>query len=249
MYVGAGHRVFVFRAEGRNPRPIGRIVGFKYVYGLAVDRDRELYACDEGGHRLLAFRPGTTAPYVTYDTGCLYVAVYNERVVAGTRGHRIVEFRKGYSRPRRFVPALGPEVDGLAFDSFGNLFAAYRRSDGPGDAGIESFAPGATTGTDLGVSLTAPQGLAVDAVGDILVAETEGVNRIDVFRPGATMPFRRHHLSAPPTELQLSANDEKLYASALSSRVYWAAYPRLRLRVEERRPVIDDVQGVAVSRP
>jgi sugar lactone lactonase YvrE len=248
IYVADGSRVIVFPAKGRHLRSIGMTPGFEYVYGLSVDHDRDLYVSDPRSRRLFALHPGSTKPYIAYLAAGLYSASYHERVVAGTAGHDIIEFRKGHPLARRLLHGFGIEVDGLAFDASGNLYAAYRRSDSPGDAGIEMFAPGTEKGADLSVALTAPQGLAVDAAGDILVAETQGIDRIDVFHPGQTTPYRRRHVANVPTEIQFDRVDGALYISSLDNRIYKTAYPQLRRpHVRIYRDLTPGVQGVAVS--
>jgi DNA-binding beta-propeller fold protein YncE len=141
------------------------------------------------------------------------------------------------------LPSLGSETDGLAFDGSGNLYAAYR--NGKKQAGIEYYALGTTIPKDLGISLDQPQGLVIDPAGNVLVAQTGGVNTVDVFPPGQTTPSQQISFSGAPTELALTSSGSTLFVSVLPGAID---------KVPLSRPTplalitgLENLQGVAIT--
>jgi DNA-binding beta-propeller fold protein YncE len=252
IYVANSSEVVVFPKRGRNPHPVGEISeGVTSAYGLFVDPEKNLYVCNQGENNVRVYPPGETTPSITYKHGLhrpLYAAADGTRVFVGNaNGGTIAMYKKGDKRLRGTLATLGTEVDGLNFDAEGNLYAAYR--NGGGDGGIEFFPGGAGPGTDLGIKLNAPQGLAIDPAGNVLVVETQGTDRVDVFRPHSTRPLQTLEIPSVPTQVQLGDRDQRVYVSDLNDTIYFSTYPELRQPGEKIDNSVNSVQGMAVSPP
>jgi sugar lactone lactonase YvrE len=145
------------------------------------------------------------------------------------------------------LQTAGSEVDGMDFDGSGNLYVAYRGSNG---GGIEVFTPGASTGTPLGITLNQPQGLLVDNGGNILVAETSGTNRIDLFLSGSQTPSLQIPIpnGSTPTQLTFKRSEFELFVSTLNGVIYGSRYPFASPPdLFEKDSDQGGIQGVALS--
>ena len=254
IYVSNGSQVTLFPKRGFNPQPVGDITGgVGSAYGLFLDRHKTLYVSNWGNNKVTVYPRRATEPEITYAKELsrpLYAIDDDRDVYVGNADNGdIITFKKGNTEPTGTLKTFGVEVDGMAFDKSGNLYAAYRRSDDRSDGGVEFFAPGSSQGTDLGINVTAPQGVVVDDAGNLLVVETQGSNRVDVFPPGATTPSAVALVPNTPTQIQLGRKDHLLYISTLSSRVYvtrYPGFPKVELKIANS---LRYVQGLAVSPP
>jgi DNA-binding beta-propeller fold protein YncE len=256
MYVANGDEVVVFPDRGGNPAPIGTITdGITKAYGLFVDQALNLYVCNAGNNTVTVYPPGQTSPSFTYDAGLnvpLYAVADSHRLFVSNRdGGAVTEFTLGNDTPQYMLGTPGVEADGINLDAGGNLYVAYRKGGRWRAGGIEYFAQGDGPGKDLGIRLTAPQGLVIDPSGNILVVETQSAMGIDAFAPGQTRRYASiRHVWAEPTQIQLDAKGRSLYVSVLSSKVYRIPYPRFRPAVRYLdQGVLNAVQGMAVSPP
>jgi DNA-binding beta-propeller fold protein YncE len=252
IYVADDNEVVIFPKRGQDPRPIGKISdGVTSAYGLFIDPAKNLYVCNQSENNVTVYPPGAVAPSITYSEGLdrpLYVAADNERVFVGNANDAsIAEFKKGHRELRRLLKIPGSEVDGLNFDAAGNLYAAYR--GGVGNSGIELFPRGSGEGRKLGMQLNGPQGLVIDASGNILVVETQGTDRVDAFAPGQTKPFATQKVPYVPTQIQLGDGEQRLYISDLNSKIYFSTYPDFRRPAIKIDNSLGGVQGLAVSPP
>jgi DNA-binding beta-propeller fold protein YncE len=254
IYVGNGSQVVMFPKRGFNRHPVGALSdGVKSAYGLFLSRDKDLYVSNWLNDSVTVYPRGRTAPSMTYSTDLnrpLYaVADARDVFVGNANDGKIIEYRKGNGTPIAAIKTIGVEVDGLAFDAAGDLYAAYRRSDDRSTGGVEMFLPGAQQGSDLGINVTAPQGVVVDDAGNLLVVETEGANRVDVFPPGATTPSDVVDIPGTPTQIQLGRKDHLLYVSDLDKRIYVTRYPGFKEVGTKIHNSLGEVQGLAVSPP
>jgi DNA-binding beta-propeller fold protein YncE len=256
IYVANDDQITIFPNHGRNPGPIGAITdGISYAYGLFVDQALNLYVCNAGKNTVTVYSPGQTAPSFTYSDGLhtpLYAAADSQRLfVSNWGGGSVTEYALGNGTPQYTLQTPGVEADGINLDAGGNLYVAYRKGDGRRAGGIEYFAQGVGPGKDLGMRLTAPQGLIVDPSGNILVAETESASRIEAFAPGQTKRYAHSgHLRSIPTQIQLDAQGKNLYVSVLSYEIRRIPYPRFKPALRYlHNSVLDGIQGMAVSPP
>src|SRR5580704_5608077 len=169
MYVAAGNEVLLYSLQGGSP--IGVISdGVAEAYGLFVDAASNLYVCNQKGSSVTVYPPGQTTPSFKYSQGLsrpLYAAADANRLFVGNAGGgAIVEYALGNGQVQNTIQSLGTEVDGIDFDTAGNLYAAYRNGDGDASGGIEYFPQGSGTGQDLGIVLDAPQGVTFDSNDD-----------------------------------------------------------------------------------
>ena len=254
IYGATGDHVTLFPKRGFNPQPVGKISdGVTAAYGLFLARDKDLYVTNWYGDTVSVYPRGATAPKITYSSGLsrpLYAVADAQNVYVGNANNgKIVIFKKGNTMPIGTFTTFGVEVDGLAFDKAGDLYAAYRRSDDRNNGGVEFFRPPSSQGTDLGINVTAPQGIVVDDAGNLLLAETEGADRVDIFPPGATTPSEVALVPSTPTQIQLGRRDRMLYISSLGHTVYVTRYPGPAKVEVKIRNSLGDLQGLAVSPP
>ncbi|MBV9103437.1 MAG: hypothetical protein JO060_07580 [Candidatus Eremiobacteraeota bacterium] len=253
IYVASGDHVEIYPQRGHNPPPIGMITdGVLSAYGLYVDAMRNLYVCNWHEDSVAVYPPGGTTPSAVYTVGVrgpLYAAVDAAGTLFVSNGAdgTIVEYAKGHKSPTRFLFTLGDEADGIALDAAGNLYAAYRKR-ATGNGGIMFFSKGSPRGQDLGIALLAPQGLAIDTSGNILVVETNGKDVIDTFPPHQTKPSQQIAVRGVPTQITLTQHLHHLYVSDLNRHVYAQTYPNGRLHGKLRDPQhLSEEQGIAVS--
>jgi hypothetical protein len=81
--------------------------------------------------------------------------------------------------------------------------------------GIEEFKRGSKRGRILGMQLTAPQGLIIADDGSIVLVETEGANRVDVFPPGSKTPSVEAAVPQIPIQIAMTASEHHLFVSTL----------------------------------
>jgi hypothetical protein len=253
--------VFIYPEEGNHQFPIGIIDVGGEPWGLYVDRHRNLYVANQVG-TVTVYPPGSTSPSLTYYHDLyrpLYVIVDSSGahvfVSQAARNYQgggtVVEYQLGSTDRYQVLQTPGIEADGMDFDRQGNLYVAYRSSDGTGS--IEEFAPGTTQGKILGMSLNQPQGVIVDKAGNIIVVETANTSigpHIDVFPPGQLTPSVELPIPNIPNQLAIRQTEPSLFIAAEEGPVYGIRYPFLgehsRLYVkEELAPPY--VEGVALS--
>lgn len=230
--------------------------GIAGPYGLWFDTSSlSLYVANQSNNTVTVYAYGSVTPATTYSQDLerpLYPIVDHSGnlYVANANNGTVVEYLAGSTNVDRVLQTPGIEADGLAFDQQGNLYVAYRTGNGVGQASIEEWAPGSTTGKSLGMALTAPQGLVVDANGNIVVAETETADRIDVFSPGSQMPSYETPLpqANTPTQFAIDDSDAFLYVSALyGGTVYGNTYPLPGQGFFDQDHVSATIQGVAFT--
>jgi DNA-binding beta-propeller fold protein YncE len=245
--------VVIFPEKGDQQSPIGMITaGVSEPWGLYIDNHGTLYVANSGASTVTAYPLGSTSPAVTYSEDLsrpLYSIVDQDGnvFVSNANSGTVVEYRSGSTSPYQVLQTPGFEADGMAFDRQGNLYVAYRSSDGTGS--IEEFAPGSTQGKILGMSLNQPQGLLIDNKGNIVVVETGDTHRIDVFPPGQQTPSIEVPINNTPNQLAIRQTEPRLFVAAEGGYVYGVRYHFLR---KYPHPYVKDelsslVQGVALS--
>jgi hypothetical protein len=258
FYVAAGAHVLIYPGRAKNPKPVGKITkAVTSAYSAYVDRHGMLYVTNWAGSpaSVEIYPPGSIEPILDlYDNLSRPLYTTTDRrgnvFVGDANTGQVTEYLAGLATPRHILQTPGIEADGLAFSRSGDLYVAYRgySSSSSEFAGIVVFRGGHGRPHDLGIRLNGPQGLAIDPAGDILVAETNGVNRVDMFPPGATAPSETWPMSCIPTGLAFDRVASALFVScAAPAQVWRLRYPG-GTRTEERVNVKGGyAQGMAVS--
>ncbi|HXM08006.1 MAG TPA: hypothetical protein VN936_11095 [Candidatus Acidoferrum sp.] len=247
IYVAAGNEIGIFSGSGADVHAIGAITDhISNAYGLFVDAKQNLYVANQGGW-VSAYHPRHLQPWIVYagSISPLYVATDRTgRVYVGNRGGTVSEFPAGQTLPDRTLKTPGSEADGINFDAAGNLYVAYRGRSGNGS--IEEFPPNSTSGQILGMHLEGPQGLQLDRLGNIIVAES-GNGTIDMFRPGGKRPFQVVQASPWVTQVALTRAEHNIfYSNYRDSTVYVSRYPQDQFRLKLDSGLMS-MQGMALS--
>lgn len=268
IYVANNDEILIFPERPHDPAPIGTIVnGVNGAYGLCVDAAGNLYVANRGNSTLSVYSPGSSTPSKTYSAGLdapMYPAVDAKGDIFASSGNgTVVEYIRG--QPYSFVTLKTPgyETDGIALDSSGKLYVAYRTTLYSGS--IEEFTPGSTQGQILGMSIIQPQGMIVTSDGTILLVQTGPADGVYVFPRGSTNPSLKLSMNffETPAQIALTGPEHKLFVSAFgwlgSGRVYVTGYPlsvkstlhekiAFRLRHHDhRRKHRFGIQGIALS--
>lgn len=266
------NNVVIYPEKGNRKSPIGMITaGVNEPWGLYVDNHGTLYVANQGyyyyssGGTVTAYPAGSTSPSLTFSqdlsrplypvvdsNGDVFVSnaggyYYTTSGASYAQCGTVVEYRSGSTSPYQVLQTPGIEADGMDFDRQGNLYVAYRTSDGTGS--IEEFVPGSTQGKILGMVLNQPQGVLVDNTGNIVVVETGDTDRIDVFPPGQQTPSAEVPIPNTPNQLAIRETEPRLFIAAEGGTVYGVRYPFLRThpRTYAKEKLNTVIQGVALS--
>ncbi len=255
-----GSQIDIFPAAGRNRPQVGTITsGVELPYGIWFDRGTQsLYVANQSNSTVTAYPYGSTQPSLTYSQDLnrpLFPIVdrHGDLFVSNANTGAVVEYLAGSTNAYQVLQTPGVEADGIAFDHRGNLYVAYRTCPS-GDGSIEKFAPGSTQGHVIGMTLSDPQGIAVDYRGNIIVDETgtasNRITQIEVFAPGGKSPS----LVVPmpggdlPIELLIDCDQKNLYVAGLfSGSVFGASYPLTGQSFFVKDQVSAIVQGTTMT--
>jgi DNA-binding beta-propeller fold protein YncE len=258
LYVAADSgEVVIYPVVGNNPKPIGTIRdGITNAFGVFVDSQGMLYVANQTGSpaSVVVYPPGSVTPSLTITQGLsrpLFPTVdrSGNLFVSDANTGQVVEYLAGQTTPYRFLQTPGVEAHGLAFSRSGDLYVAYR-PEASADSGIVVFKHGRGMPHDLGIKLNAPEGLTVDPQGDIVVSETNGTNRVDVFPPGATTPSKTWNIRHIPTGVALDRDADALFVPTLLNglifhvRYQTGSHAFLRIRMRH-----GSFEGIAVYPP
>lgn len=254
----ADSEILIYPESGGEQAPIGMITsGISNPWGLCVDRNGNLYVANQGdgtNGTVTVYPRGSISPSLTYSQGLsrpLYPIVDHKGDLfvgnGAPQGGTIVEYLAGSTNAYQVLQTGGAEVDGMGFDSRGNLYAAFRNRLA---TSVMMFAPGTTEGQSLGMPLTEPQGLIVDKRGDIVVAESI-LESVIGFRPGTETPAFRANLpiqSGNASQLSMTEKEDQLFAATEGGFVYVRSYPGMKATTWT---VVDQgfrsLEGIALS--
>jgi hypothetical protein len=208
LFVSSGSSVTEYApgASG-NPRPIAVISGsrtwLRIPGAMAINSSGDLFVLDDQQDLVAEFPPGANGnvgsrvlsfnQLQVFPRGGLAFNSAGDLFVAADG---ILEFAPGATGNAKPIATIGGghtglnEPEGMAFDSSGHLFVA-NAADGYGVFSVTEYAPGAhgnatpiATITGPNTGLDAPVGLAVNASGDLFVANADG-NTVTEYAPGA----------------------------------------------------------------
>lgn len=251
------NQIDIFPLMKPNQPQAGAITaGIDGPYGLWYERQTQsLYVANQNNSTVTMYSHGSITPKRTYSEGLsrpLYPIVDNNGVlyVGNANNGTVVEYSPGSIHVHQTLQTPGIEADGLALDKHENLYVAFRRDNGAGDAGIEEFPPGSTQGKVLGMSLDEPQGVIVTDDGTIVATESGSTNRIDVFPAGSSTPSLEVPMpqGSVATELAIDCRVKLLYVSGLySGAVFKIKYPLPGESLIEQDQVSATIQGTTVT--
>jgi len=205
--------------QDKPARPIGTITnGVASPSGLGVDSSGNLYVTSLSTNSVTVHAPPyTAAPATTYTSG-LFAPV---AIAIGTDGSvyvsdydvgTLVEYPPHSTAPSNLISLPG-RPNGVALDASNNLFVAYEPY--VGTPGVLEFAPGSTTGTDLGIKLGFAGALTFDSRGNLLVVdEIAGAETVNVYPPGSKTPSQRiNNGFLNPISIAFNARQKLLYVA------------------------------------
>jgi hypothetical protein len=251
--------ILIYPSGVHNPSPSGSITaGISYPYNLAVGKNGTLYV-QNNNNTVTEYPQGQTTPSRTlheptvgYGTGiCVTVGsdgmVYTADHLAG----QVYEFKKGKTEPTRTLDVS--EAFGLALDPQNDLYVGWSNSSSGASGHVKEFKSGSKSGQDLGITVKYSGGLAVDKQNDLLVGD-QGNQVIDIFKQGATTPFRTLDVSPYyPYQFALDRNDQYLYlVSGTPAAVYVYHYASGKLAWKDKQGLPGSqgyAEGVALFPP
>jgi hypothetical protein len=200
--------ITIYSSKGVNGKEEGQITsGLSNPERLFVDKKLNVYATNIGNDTVTAYKPGQTAPFLTISTGVnsptgLTVDAAGTVYCANVGNNTITVYPRGKTSPSLTI-SVSSSPESLATDAKDNLYASVGGE-------VEEFAPGSSTGVNLGLP-GYPGALEVDRSGNLIVVYGSA---IDYFPAGQTEPSQEINVtSGGPFELSLSANEKKLYVS------------------------------------
>ena len=166
--------VLIYPQQGKNQQPIGEITnGISGPYGLCVDAKGNLYVSNFLSSQVQLYAKGSATPSKTYsigitNPGALTLGQDGTLYVVSAAG--VTEYENGNLTPTRTLTDFsGGAPTGVTTDAKNNLLVTYVA---PTFADVRMYAPGSSTGTNLGLQgLTYPRGIALDAAGNYVVSE------------------------------------------------------------------------------
>jgi hypothetical protein len=256
LYVAdqSNQRVVLFSQKGKSRAPVGQITdAIGGPDGLFVDRAGTLYVCNFGLGNITEYPQGQTThsktltgpispKYVTAGVdGTVYVSDFED----GTNG-QVLEYAGGSTTPTSSIQ-LASYPAGLALDKHNNLYVAYTDQTN-NDIEVQEFAPGSTTGTNLGISLKFANagGLVIDKSGNLLV-DNQSLPGVEIFPPGATEPSQQITGFSLAYQIALDKRDNRLYVSdPFGPAVVEVTYPA-GAKIATFAQTLAGAFGVAVS--
>jgi hypothetical protein len=215
--------VMIYNAVGHNQAPIGKITnGISGPEGMAVDRLGRLFVTNTSNNTVTVYRRGGINPVKTYSSGLngpAGVVIGNDKTVyvSNLYGNNVDAYAGGSLTPTTIYTGLNFPI-AVTLDASNNLYVTN-------GSGITKFPSGSTHGTNLGIVLQNPSGIAIDRRANIVVANQMPAG-IYVYPPGATQPKLVFGKEGDPNPIAFLGNVKRLFAGEpLSNTVNVYAYP------------------------
>lgn len=244
--------VDIYCVKGKNQAPIGKITdGISGPEGLAVDAKGNLYVTNTTGNDVTEYARGSTTPSFTYTAQLgapAGVAVDTSRnvYVTSLSPASLTVFPQQSNTPKQHITSGLPFPIDVALDPKNNVYVTtYNSGFTAGE--ILEYAPGTSTGTNLGITTKGPGGIALDKSGDIVTAD-QGLPGVLVFPPGKTNPSKTFAQNTiDPDPVRLSHNERLAFVGdAVGNAVYVYDYPSGTL-VDTITDGVDGPNGVALD--
>ncbi|HKU81087.1 MAG TPA: hypothetical protein VJP76_02870, partial [Candidatus Tumulicola sp.] len=177
--------ITIFPVKGKNQPPIGHITsGLSNPERLFVGKTLKLYVTNLGNNTITVYDPGATTPSRTISKGIdtpTGVVVGADATVycANVGNDTVTEYKRGRNTPALTIQL--PDSDNpedLALDAKNNLYVSH--PGGTLGGGVLVFAPGKTTGKELGLVIGDPGAIEVDGSGNLIVVDSSAPS-VDFF--------------------------------------------------------------------
>jgi hypothetical protein len=208
LYVSSYNEGYVdiYKSKGSNQSPMGTITsGLNGPEGMAVDKKLNLYVTNTGNNTVTVYAPGSLTPSATYSSGLSEpagVTVGNDGTVyVSNLDNSVVEYPPGKMTPSITISINFPIA--VALDPSNNLYISYL-------GGVEEVPPGSSTGTNLGITLDAPGGIAIDKQDDIVVAD-QTLPGVKVYPQGSTQPSSTFATVDDPNPIAFNKKASQLF--------------------------------------
>lgn len=261
--------VYIFNEYGSHQKAFAHFGTFNSSYAVKADADGKIYVVDGGASpddgKLYVYARADGSPILTVDDkgglpsdvavaadGTVYLANAYEVQACGGGGDVRV-YAKGQSSPAYTICDSGigqpySQLNGVAIDSKGDVFVTWQ--SGTNRFGrVREFTPGPNyVGHFLPHVFKDPYGIAVDAAGDVAVADA-GAPAVEVLVPGSATPKYVFAQTGDPTGIAFGSSGTRLFvtdASANQIDVY--AFPGGTLINTIAFPG-QQADGIAVSPP
>ncbi|MBV8531553.1 MAG: hypothetical protein JO104_09565 [Candidatus Eremiobacteraeota bacterium] len=207
--------VEVYSQGVSNPTPCRKIkTGVSNPEGIYIDAKGTLYVGNYTGSTVTEYPHAGKVPAITITTSAppydVFVGVDRTLYVAEPTMDQVAEYPLGATTPSLTL-AINGGAYGMATDNQNNLYVSYL-SNSDGVSHVEEFAPGATTGNDLGFTVSFAGELKLDKHNDIIIGDRNN-DVIDIFPPGATTPSRTIPTAGRPVYFCLNRTETMLYVS------------------------------------
>jgi sugar lactone lactonase YvrE len=200
--------------------------------GLYVDTNGTLYVCNFGAGTVTEYPKGQTvhSKTLTGSIGPKYVVaghdgtVYLSDFASGSNG-KLYEYAGGSTTPTTTIN-FSTFPAGVALDRHNKLYVAYDDS-GNRDIEVLKFAPGKTTGKNLGIHVKFGNagGMTFDRNGNLLL-DDQSLPGVDIFPPGTTTPSQKITGFSLAYQIALNHKNSQLFVSnPFGPSVADVAYP------------------------
>jgi hypothetical protein len=242
--------IYCVTGKRQNQAPIGEITdGINGPEGAITDSKGNLYVTNTGANSVTEYAAGTTSPSFTYSQGLsspagVAVDAKQNVYVSNLGSGAVTVFAQGVNTPSAQLTGIPFPID-VALDAKGNLYVtSYTTSFSNGI--ILEYAAGSTQGTNLGMTVGGPGGIALDKSGDIVTAD-QRLPGVLVFPPGKTVASKTFAQTMnDPISVRFNRAESRVFVGdSIENDVNVYSYPAGTL-VDTITDGVDGPEGVAL---